>query len=221
MSDVQGLYVFQWIWEASSQLPQDAYVNSWHFRSTPFIAQDFDNVRDLLVDFYDVASGNQPHALTYFTSNNTLSGNYTIKAYWLEDPKPRAVAYETYGAVNVNTQGTLPTENAAVFSFQAAQESGESQKRRRNRIYFGPLGANAVDNYSHLDNDLVASMLFAGRQLKEASDQAATWSWVMYSPSDDAAYPVDNGWVDNAVDTQRRRGLPSTQRGTFGAGYPS
>lgn len=221
MSDVDGLYAFQWIWESVTGLPEDSYVNTWHFQMDAFLASDFDNVRDLLFDFYTDTPGDQPQPLTYFMTNHSLSGNYVLKAYLLTDPKPRAVAYETSGAVTFNTNAALPTEVASVFSFQAEQESGENQKRRRNRIYLGPLGVSSSDDYSRMDDTMVASMLFAGRNLTEAAAAAVTWSWVVYSPTDDATYPVNNGWVDNAFDTQRRRGLQSTARGTFGDGYPT
>jgi len=55
----------------------------------------------------------------------------------------------------------------------------------------------------------------AATYLKGASDAAADWTWVVYSTVDNAMYPVDNGWVDNSWDTQRRRGVKPTARYTF------
>jgi hypothetical protein len=51
--------------------------------------------------------------------------------------------------------------------------------------------------------------------MKAAAIASASWDWVVYSPTDDAYHEVANGWVDNAWDTQRRRGYKPTSRTTF------
>jgi len=70
-----------------------------------------------------------------------------------------------------------------------------------------------------------------GLGLFTASSASAVWKWAVFSPTIaggwflpdtegppnlPAAYsPVQSGWVDNAWDTQRRRGLEATARTVF------
>ena len=130
-----GLYVFQWSWESVTQLPEDAYVNTWHFYSDVFPGIDYDNVRDMLLDFYTTSSFDMNQPLCEYMTSATMSGSYTLKAYLLNDPKPRQVKYLDQGDVAIGSMDALPTECAAVFSYQATAESGEPQARRRNRIF--------------------------------------------------------------------------------------
>lgn len=211
---VEGLYSFQWIWEAYSERPEDAVTNTWHFfNSSPY--EDIDNVRDMLNDFYNEVAPDAPDSISSFYSGLSLTGKWTLKAYNLEDDKPRAPVQTWTGDEEFGQSAILPTEVALVQSFQAAQESGLTQARRRNRVYLGPFKAAANNGNGRPDDDLVASMLFAGKQLLIAADTSIRWSWHVYSPTQNAHYPVSNGWVDNAWDTQRRRGLIYTQRGSF------
>lgn len=217
---VEGLYAFQWTWEAYSQRPEDAVTNTWHFEnSSPY--EDIDNVRDMLYDFYNVQAPNAPSIISDFYSGLSLTGAWSLKAYALEDDKPRAPVKTWTGNQEFGQSAILPTEVALVFSFQAAQESGLTQRRRRNRVYLGPFKADSNDADGRPESDLVATMLFAGTELMKASANSFRWDWHVYSPTQDAHYPVDNGWVDNAWDTQRRRGVIYTQRGSFNIDEPT
>jgi hypothetical protein len=44
---------------------------------------------------------------------------------------------------------------------------------------------------------------------------AQNTTWLMYSKADNAYAKIESIWVDNAWDTQRRRGLKPTQRNVF------
>jgi len=220
MSTHTGLYLFQWVWEAESMLPEDAYVNTFHFYNDIFPGSDYDNVRDMLLNFYNTEAPDAGSTIASWMTPVTLSGNYTLKAYNLHDTKPRAIKYQHTGTVDLGNQNAMPTECAAVFSFQAFPDSGQPQARRRNRVYLGPFGIGANQGDGYLSDNLVQAMLFAGKQLKKESDASAKWFWVIYSPTDDEFYAAENGWVDNAWDTQRRRGMPSTARGVFSDALP-
>jgi hypothetical protein len=63
-------------------------------------------------------------------------------------------------------------------------------------------------------------MLFAGKQMILEANASVRWNWVAYSPTADEANQITNGWVDNAWDTQRRRGLYYSQRGTYTSTTP-
>lgn len=221
MSDVANLYAFQWIWQGESQLAEDNFVNTWHFRKTSGIVTDFDNVKDMLVDFYSVAPEGVQTSITTYMCQGNLSGNFTVKAYHLTDPIPRTPAYEFSGTVNLPSEVSMPTEVAAVLSFQAEPESGENQKRRRNRVYVGPFSSDCLGPDGTISPNLVETMLFAGKALFNASQESVTWHWNVYSPTDDIAYEIYNGWVDNGYDTQRRRGTRATARGYFTEALPT
>jgi hypothetical protein len=214
VSDVAGLYSWQWSWQAASERPEDAITNTFHFINNDTYT-DFDNVRDMLLNFYTVEAPDAGVRIIDWMANNTITGNWTLKAYALEDPKPRQpVITYTGSEVPISTSG-LPSEVALVLSFQAAQESGEIAARRRNRVYLGPFSSSANNTLGRPENDLVQTLLFTAKQLLLESIASVRWSWVAYSPTADLAYPITNGWVDNAWDTQRRRGLYYSARGSF------
>lgn len=219
MAGTENLYSFQWIWQAYSERPEDAVTNTWHFHNND-VYEDLDNVRDMLLNFYTVVAPDAPSAITDFYSGLSLTGVWTLKAYYLEDPKPRSPIFTWTGDESFGQSAILPTEVALVQSFQAEVESGTIAARRRNRVYLGPFAASANSSAGRPVDDLVATMLFAGKQLQKESDASVRWQWRVYSPTDNESYPTRNGWVDNAWDTQRRRGLTYTQRGSFSDSTP-
>lgn len=221
MSDLSNFYVFQWAFHGVSGLAEDRYVNTTHWQDSSFGLEDFDNVKDMLVDFYTRVPPNGTNRITDFMSTGAINGDVTLTAYRLSDSKPRQPVYQKELQVSgLSNDDTLPTEVALVMSFQATKESGENQKRRRNRIYLGPLDAQANNDGRPADL-LVDTILHSARALMNDATDSVSWTWKIYSPSDDAAYPVWSGWVDNAFDTQRRRGIRPTARGIFNALEPT
>lgn len=209
------LYKFQVTFPTDSNIPKDFVTNSWHFFRTGVAPiSDFDNVRDMLKDFYTVAPPLGGAALSTFISN-VMNGPAIVKAYNLADPLPRVPSYESTFPITPSGSGSLPAEVAVVLSFQAARASGQSQARRRNRIYFGPLGTGALNSSGRPDTTLITQMQRCANALQDASVASASWDWVVYSPTNGTQEIVDNGWIDNAFDTQRRRGLAPTSRTTF------
>ena len=220
MSAPNGLYQWQWIWEASTHLPEDQYVNNWHFDWGFGPATDYDNVRDMLLDFYSGTADGQANPITSHMTSRTISGKYTLKAYDLNDAKPRYPKYETTDTISIASGAALPTENSCVFSFQASREAGLVQARRRNRVYLGPFDVPSNED-GYVDGQLVEDVLYAGRGLLNASNSANTWTWTIYSPTTNENWDIDNGWVDNGWDTQRRRGKAPTARGIFDTAQPN
>jgi len=193
-------------------------VNTFHFvNNGP--ATDFDNVRDILVNFYTVDNPFNTSAIKDYYSQNAVTGDYVIQCYALTDPKPRAPKFYYAGNTPVPPGNCMPTEVALVFSFQAEAESGELQRRRRNRVYLGGWNDNANLGGAP-QGELVETMLFCGRQMLLEAQASVSWDWVAYSPTDDAVHLVNNGWVDNAWDTQRRRGTIATARGIWNDALP-
>ena len=109
----------------------------------------------------------------------------------------------------------LPSEVALCTSFAAGPAVGVNPARRKGRMFIGPLNEVSLD--TSLANQAVVSstarIILAGATERLADDlitaghELAVWSRV-----DQAAYPVVRGWVDNAFDTQRRRGIEPSLR---------
>ena len=136
----------------------------------------------------------------------------------------------------------LPEEVAIVATFHAAYGSspervpgglpgpeGDTRPRARlrGRIYLGPLSSAASNQpaneparpHINLQNSLVGSM---DRLATQLGTDGLRWS--VFSPTkaleaadiNAGGADVVAGWVDNAFDTQRRRGRRATTRVTFG-----
>jgi hypothetical protein len=217
---VPNLAQVQWIWEGKSQLAEDNFVNTYHFEASGSSMSDPENVRDMLVDFYTEKAPDQGAAICEYMSSDTVTGKWTIKMYNLSDPKPRYPFYTDTGTAAVSGGSGMPTENAIVMSFQGIRIAGEEQRRRRNRVFLGPWMIQANDA-GMVEGNLVEQLLFASKGLLRASQAASSWTWTIYSAKNDDVVAIDNGWVDNGWDTQRRRGTRATARGTFDANNPT
>lgn len=202
------------IWRAqvefgsATNLPADKYVNTFHFEGSP-TATDTMNIDDMLVDFYSVDYAGSPLLNRY--PSTLFNGDYEVKIYCLDDPEPRVPRAEySHDWTPISGDG-LPSEIALVMSYHAAPVAGESQARRRGRIYLGPFG-EGMNSSNRPSNDLITDICAAAAALKAAADASVTWQWVVYSRAASAGYHVVGGWVDDAWDTQRRRGWERTAR---------
>jgi hypothetical protein len=220
MAYPDDLFTAQWIWEGESQLAEDAYVNTWHFENKATLSGNFDNMTDMLRDFYSEVPPGTTTSISNYMSTEAITGKWTIKVYDMSDPKPRYPVYTDTGQIGMSGGSTLPTECAAVMSFQGIRIAGQVQARRRNRVYLGPFSITG-NSEGKVSPGLVETILFAGKELLNAAQASQSWEWVVYSPTANAIVELDNGWVDNGWDTQRRRGIRSTARGTFGTEYPT
>lgn len=199
-----------------TQLPEDELVNTWHFEDTAVGTTDYDNVRDLLLDFYDDVPGDSTFSLSSRMSSQAIGSTWRIIGYNLAEPEPRYPVYEsTMSITDLGTSAALPPEVALVLSFESNPVSGEPQARRRNRKFIGGFGTAALENNGRPAQVTIDIMRNAAAALLRASALAVSWDWKVYSPTNDEFTDVDGGWVDNSFDTQRRRGHASTARGSW------
>jgi len=209
------LHKFQVIFPMDSGLPRDAATNTFHFdeQSPPGIT-DYDNVRDMLKDFYNtIPSGGSITLASRFSK--FMTNTALVKAYNLDDTPPRAPVYESSFTFTAGSGDALPAEVALVSSFQTSRQSGMSQARRRNRVYLGPLGTLAAGTDGMPASSFVTGVTLSTRALLIAAQASAAWDWMVYSPTQGAGWEVTDGWCDNAWDTQRRRGVSATSRVTW------
>lgn len=151
-----------------------------------------------------------------------LNGSQTLVRHFdLSHPKPRQPILEgTTGALATGS-GNLPRELCCVLSYKGTYLSGVSPKRKRGRIYLGPLYASAVGSDGGFSATVVNGIVAAADTLLGVSDGSSEFRWVVYSPTSDPSGEgsdaacwdaVTEGWVDYNVDIQRRRGLPGGVR---------
>jgi hypothetical protein len=201
-----------------SGLPEDAVVNTFHFRLTGSDrVASAANANTRLAAFYDAID-------TYLSSE--LTGTATVKWYDLEEAQPR-VPFTTTSFTFTPSASTavLPSEAAVCLSYQALPVSGIKQAHRRGRIYIGPLAAGAGSGQP-LRPILGVMTTFAAAAIALHGIVIGStdgFQWSVYSPTlhaqtgslEDATFLVNEGWIDNAFDTQRRRGPAATSRTTW------
>lgn len=195
----------------TSGLPKDVVVNTFHVRTDVGDgATPLPDACDAFEDFIQSLQTNRAAAMGLVLNT---------KAYNLGDAIPRIPVLERTRALTRNTS-SMPHEVALAVSFQGAKVSGLKQARRRGRIFLGPFadGANAAGRPS---NSFLIDVVAAADTLITRAKAATDWDWVVYSPTN-AALPdndgiseVEDGWVDNAWDTIRARGVAPTARSLF------
>lgn len=196
-----------------TNLPEDVITNTWHFF--------WDGVTD-----YEDACGYLTARLdTFYTacysgSNGAPWVRWDLAAahwYNLSDPPPRVpfiVPMPIAGVTIVST--SFPMEAAVCLSYQADPLSGMSQARRRGRIFLGGLNGSWFDNGAAATFPSVsvtrANAVITAVEANILVTGDAGLQWVVWSPTASASSVVSNGWIDNAIDTQRRRGNAPSSR---------
>lgn len=210
--------------ERDGAIPEDVIVNSWHFEGDDNTAFETDRAR-----WDDLAPGLTSRLVTFYQSlgvgwAQTLSGNGEVKLYDFSDAKPRIPRYQEPFVFTPGTSAQ-PGEVALCLSFSAAAEAGANPARRRGRVFLGPLSASST---VVMTEGADARPPAAFRQsvidaaLVMATGVADAARLAIFSPRtlalggtvDEAWNDAVNLWVDNAFDTQRRRGADATARTT-------
>lgn len=198
-------------------LPADDCVNTWHFVATADAdPTDIGSVFGRIANWYSATPGGVVAPATYLA--NTVNDTVAMKLYDLNDALPRApLALGTFSLGAIRTD-PLPAEVAVCLSYRAAAVSGLPAARRRGRIFFGPLGINAMASGAGAGDARVASLCrsaLTGASSRLLTANTADLYWAVYSPTNAAMVAVDNGYVDDAWDTQRRRGAKAVTRTNF------
>lgn len=204
-------------WE-STRDAEDDMMNVFHFQGQ---ANEPDNAADMIEDFFTVPAGTD--AVTDVMSGQSLTGDYEIKVYDLAEPKPRAPIYVRDGSVELAQSDALPPEIACCLSYRSEYTSGVNPQRRRGRLYIGGLQVTDVLHSSGmLATGVMTTLVLQAEEMLAASQASVNLDWVVFSPSsvvggdpETGAFPVIGGWVDNAPDVQRRRGVDPAARMSF------
>lgn len=215
----------------SSGLPEDEVVNTWSYmiggsgdRDT--LAADFQAQLDAFYTAWVPGYGHTDYGW----------GSMVAEHFDMLEERPRrpfqTLTFATGTAPASNSN--WPAEVSITLSFQKTAVSGERQARMRGRVYLGPLSQGAADE--PLIPTAIADAI-AGHANTQFFGGTGLTHLAVYSPSThygkaigekivegDEEIPdalpasfhiVDRLWVDNAWDTQRRRGLKPTYRKTY------
>lgn len=192
-----------------SGLPADVAVNTFWLApvTTPTEAQ-CEQVALLLDAFY---SGIQSYL------HPRLNNSLIVRMYDQSDPEPRVPIYEEVipSAFTAGSAG-YAEEVAMCVSFKAASASGAPQARRRGRIYVGPLSTAAVTAGStsaptRPADAFITALAATASNLADGLITNGT-PWCVFSRVDNIARSIVSGWIDNTLDTQRRRGINASAR---------
>jgi hypothetical protein len=208
MANIRAMAIFQ----AFNNLPEDRFVNTFHFSNGTAYGIHAPIVADALRSFYETerTAGNSVGSMLSPCVNRA----YEVRTYNLADLEPR-VPTTFFGVLPAADEVSgLPEEVSIVLSYH-----GEPPVtgRRRGRIYIGPLSVGAVefasdDQFSQVGSAERFTLSLAGQELA-SWDVLGPASWCIRStvPVENFV-PIVGGWVDGAPDTQRRRGAPTTIR---------
>lgn len=198
----------QVILHTSDAVPENYISNSWCFEGID-TGSDDTAVVTMLKDFYDDLTAS-------YMSSVVAQNGHEVKLSQLPGLVPNYPYYEgTFNLASAWSGSPLPSECALALSFQGQRSAGAPQARRRGRVFIGPFGGNANTS----GRPVAAVLTFMANAANTLKTTAASIStaggWAVWSIADQAPVLVDNGWIDNAWDTQRRRGLEYTSRTTF------
>lgn len=205
-------YHAMYIRKCLSGMSEDVYVNNFTFLADDNKVTAADDIAGALQDFYETPGPAYPVG-AYF--HPCVSNDATIKVYKLTDPKPREPLVRGYTSTATRSNGQgIPEEAAITLSFSAA---APHTARRRGRVYLGPLNVgvveeDAVSHASYVRAATRADIAAAAVRLANKPDAG----WLIHSLMAGGTFAaVETGWIDDAFDTQRRRGQDARSRFTW------
>ena len=218
------------IFTAQTGHPKDNIVNTWHF-TTPTASGEVDTqaVFDALVaavkDFYDTAvvfgsvgGGGVP--VRSFVTSVALQPTVTVKIYRCEteialglSAEPLFTTTFTLGAMA--SGAPYPAEVAICASFKSTPtDPAYPAACQRGRVFVGGLDSAQAGGVASGRVYVGAGFrdVLCGAMKRLANVNAQGINWIVWSHKLHQAFPVTAGWVDDAFDTQRRRGPDAGSR---------
>lgn len=213
-------------------VPSDDVQNSFAFTtgSVPPSSAELDDIMGAIDNFYN-ANQSLGVAVGHYLSESIATGTNTVDVEFFDltghldgTPHGSPFAVRHFTLVAPPDSSPLPAEVAITMSFNAAfgtdlEESGSMRPkaRDRGRIYLGPLNILTLSEEGTTHEGFITpnckqTIAEAGAGFLADLDLA---TWCVWSRADAALKPVVAGYVDNAFDVQRRRGVRSTARFNF------
>lgn len=214
-----------------SGLVRDDVVNTFTFDVMDAGDPDtYDEITSQLHDFYELADALVLTPISRYIGNAINRSDlpvvriYDVTAHLSGTPAGSPVAMRSFPAplTGAASATDLPSEVACAVSFQADYladpEFGPGTRPRsrdRARVYVGPLNLTAAATTLGIcrpDPDLRNNLAQSARRLALGGPLAQL---VVWSRRGATAKQVKYVWVDDAFDTQRRRGQAPTLKTSF------
>jgi hypothetical protein len=200
-----------------TEVPEDVIINTFAFgTATPGAPSEADltSITNSIIDFYAGATSPGPTLASFMTNFLTNLAKHEVRLYDLALPPGAPPVRTTQFALAVTSGQQLPAEVSLCLSFKAAPQAGVAAGRLRGRIYLGPLSTAVLGVSQNSDirpaTGVQNALADAGLRLAGAAGHDLS----VYSRTLGVLNPVTELWVDNAFDTQRRRGSKPTSRVT-------
>ncbi len=198
-----------------TEVPEDVIINTFAFGTAtpgPPTASELTAITNSIIDFYAGSTSPNGTLASMMTNFLTNLAKHEVRLYDLSQPKGTPPVKVTTFALAVSSNQQLPAEVALCLSFKAAPQVGVPAARLRGRVYIGPLSTAAlgVSSNSDIRPATVLQNILADAGLRLAG--AAGHDLSVFSRVRGQLAPVVELWVDNAFDTQRRRGAKPTSR---------
>jgi hypothetical protein len=225
---IAGVIRVQAILKGLSGLPEDRFITTWHFR-TPLTGAEppsggaqalhHSEAREKVRQFYlDVVGTSTVRVSDYFSAAVTRGVNaLELRSYHLGDAEPRVPQTSFHQILGNAPTTSFPAEVAVTCSFSG----GQGLPRQRGRTYIGPLASSTLVTAQEATTNRVrvaaAAMLnigLAAQRMSGGTDTTAA-RWCVYSPTNNNTVLVTRGYVDDAFDTQRRRGEDPVTRSSW------
>lgn len=223
-----SLYRIQHTLAGASGSSEDRYVQTFAITTAaPLVTSEFEDVFDAFETFYTADQSTLAAVYGFFSPAVSQFG-HQIKAYNLGTPPPHLpIATREYDlpTAPINDE-PWPSEVAVCLSLRGDLVAGTDvgpgphlRARHRNRTYFGPLRGIAG---TFAANEVRPSDLLVDTLLEAVGDLNAdlialtpSCRLAIWSPTRNDGEAAELAWVDDAFDTQRRRGAEPTSRTTL------
>lgn len=205
-----------------SLINEDAVINTFNFTGVADAETMAPLALGMLKVFYNDLSTPQVTRIKDLLSYELAVAGTRIKIYDLADPEPRVpILDESLGVTDATSSSNpnLPGEVCIGVSYRSEAESGVVAARRRGRIYLGPLRPTVSEGTtSSAARPSAAARLSIALAAAELASGPIGCQWAVWSRTNDAMYPIIGGYIDDAYDTQRRRGVRTSSRQGFSGG---
>lgn len=209
MADIRCMFVAH----GPSNLPEDRVINVLHFSDATTYGAHSALVANFVSNFYTAAYAGDSVG-SYLSP--WVQRPAELRLYDMSTLKPRVPTIVPLNLVTPLPSGGLPEEAALCLSFHGATPPAVTA-RRRGRIYIGPLVTSAVIPANGTTPTRPASNFLSTVTGAATALLDSDIGWSVLSKF--AGYvPIVGGYIDNALDTQRRRGPVTTARTLWTSG---
>lgn len=208
---------------------RDNVINSWAFSVSDIADPNdvWDELRDVLVDFYETTDDLVTTKIARYIGNaidrsvKPMCRFYNIDAHLSGSPAGSPVAMREFPSALTGAASPtdLPSEVAVVLTmaadFGSDVEFGPGTRPRardRARVFVGPLNITASETVLGIARpaaEFRTNLAEAGARMAR---HVGLVDHVVWSRRSANTKPSSNVWVDDAFDTQRRRGQRATTR---------